>query len=102
MREDFVVDHDGNDSTFRIESAHHWDLPRDDPILPATVGLVEQMVQRRAWVVVRVAVVETHVLEVRTNMLVEETLHFVVIEIGVDEDCAYVRFDNIGKALGRV
>ena len=102
MCENFVVDHDSNDNAFRVEGARQWDLLRDETVLSATVRLIEQVMQRRAWMVVGVAVVDAHVFEVWTNVLVEETLHFAVVEVRVNEDGAYVRFDHIGKALRRV
>jgi hypothetical protein len=45
--------------------------------------------------VVGKGVINTHVLKKPTDMGVEESLNFSVVELGVDEYCTYVGFEDV-------
>ncbi len=54
------------------------------------------------WVVVCKGVVDAHIFEEPSDVHVEEALHFLVIELGVDKEGADVRFDNVRQTLRRI
>ena len=49
--------------------------------------------------VVGIGVIDVHVLEKPSDVLVEEALDLAVIEFGVNKESANVRFDDVGEGL---
>lgn len=50
-------------------------------------------------VVVGKGIVDGHILKEPSDMGVKETLNLFEVEFRIDEDCPYVSFNHIGKAL---
>ena len=51
------------------------------------------------WVIVRKGIVDRHIFEEPTDMLIEKTFNFPKAEFRVDKDCTKISFNDIGERL---